>query len=158
FDKPDSGKEDSTTMVLTAQAIHDRVPQIGTAPTAWIRYGDAALVNGEGQAAFAKHYQGEPGSETGLVSVEAYNDVELSFDVLLRRDTWFIAKIHQLDQIDQKTNSYHIVSEPRASYLAKHNTILSYLPIRRGGWQHVMFRWVDQSLEVFVNKAAAIRI
>jgi hypothetical protein len=143
-------------MVLTAQAIHKQIS--GTASKAWMRYGDAALVTGEGNAAFGKPYHGEPGSETGLVSVDAYNDVELSFDVLLRRNTWFIAKIHQLDQMDQRTNSYHIVSGPGGSYLAKHNTILSFLRIRRGGWQHLMFRWVDQLLEVLVNNAGAIRI
>lgn len=128
------------------------------APEPWLCYGDAARLTGEGQAALFKSHSADPGSETGLVSAEAYNDVELSFDLWLGADTWFIAKLHQLDQFDQKTNSYHIVAEPAVSYLAKHNTILSRLAFRRGVWQKVTFRSVDQLQEIVVDGVTAARV
>lgn len=123
----------------------------------WLSYGNTARVSSGGEVTLSKPHSNDPGSETGLVSVRAYNDVELSFELWLDADTWFIAKVHQLDQLNQKTNSYHIVSAPTASYVARHHCVLGHLPIARGVWQKVSFRWMDQLLEVSVNNAAPLR-
>src|SRR4030095_1055950 len=45
-----------------------------------------------------------------------------------------------------------------ASYVAKHHTVLHHLRIVRGVWQRVVFRWVDQFIEVQVNNGAAVRL
>jgi spore maturation protein CgeB len=117
----------------------------------WTCYGLSAHFGDDAEVLLSKPHEDAPGSETGLASLEAYNDVELSFDLQLDADAWFLAKIHQLDRIDQGTNSYHLVSQPGASYLAKHHAILHHISLERGMWQRITLRWVDQLLELLVN-------
>jgi hypothetical protein len=124
----------------------------------WLSYGEAAQVSGSGEVTLLKPHSNEPGSETGLVSLYSYSEVELSFDLWLEADTRFIAKIHQSDRIDQNTNSYHIMCEPKSSYVAKHHQILGLLPLSRGVWQQMVFRWAERLIEVFVNNKSVARI
>ncbi len=149
---------------LTTQKAQSERPQptiacwtLETPLREWLGLGDAARVGEGGEIELFKPHSNDPGSETGLVSAQSYNDVEVSFDLWLDSDTWFITKIHQLDRTDQKTNSYHIVSEPAASYLARHNHIFRHFSITRGVWHRLAFRWVDQLIEVFVDDILMIR-
>jgi spore maturation protein CgeB len=151
---------DTITVNSTAKAADAAVIQNNreTPLREWLSHGETVEISGSGEVTILKPYSNEPGSETGLVSQRSYNDVELSFDLRLDDDTWFIAKIHQLDQIDQKMNSYHVVCEPASSYVAKHNLVLERLPLSRGVWQKIMFRWVERLIEVFVNNKSVARI
>jgi hypothetical protein len=147
------------TADLATRAEEQQVGIIGRSELeGWLSVGDSARPGPGGEVCLEKLFSNAPGSETGLASALSYNDVELSFSVKLESDTWFIAKIHQLDQLDQKANSYHIVSEPAGSYLAKHHRILGRLPIARGVWQPIVFRRVDMLIEVSVNGFTALRV
>jgi hypothetical protein len=149
----------TVTTEMAEQALQEMTPHVSLTPfKEWHSYGDAAQASDDGQVTLLKQFSSAPGSETGLVSVRSYHNVELSFELRLDRDAWFIAKIHQQEKTDQKANSYHLVCEPKASYVAKHNRVLGHLRIARGVWQKVSFRWANRLLEVLVNGIAAIRI
>ena len=124
----------------------------------WLSCGEVAQVSPGETVVFSKQPSPEPGSEMGLVSEQAYEAVELSFELRLDPDTWFIAKIHQVNQTDQKTNSYHVVSEPTRSYVAKHHQVLGALSIARGVWQTIVLRRQGQFVEVRVNDVIMSRV
>jgi hypothetical protein len=147
-----------TSRLAANCSINATVPLCQTSLKGWRSYRGSATISRDGEVMLSKAYVDNPGSETGLVSVDPYNEVELSFDLWLNTDSWFIAKIHQLDPIDQTTNSYHIVSQRNASYVAKHHTVLGCLSIARGLWQRIVFRWVDGLLEVLVNNVAVMQL
>src|ERR1700733_12021572 len=48
-----------------------------------------------------------PGSETGLIGTKKLGDVRLSFDILAEPEAIFLAKIHQQEQRNQASDSYH---------------------------------------------------
>ena len=117
----------------------------------WEDYGSIARLAEEGIVTLGKPRDERSGAETGLASHDSFTDVELSFDVRLSTDAWFVAKIHQQDRYDQTTNSYHIVLAPQHDYVAKHFTIFRPLSVKRGVWQRITLRWVRQTLEVAVG-------
>lgn len=145
---------DSTAAV--SQRVAEKSHQ--TILPGWLSCGDIAQVGRDGTVVFSKRHSSQPGSEKGLASVLSHEAVELSFEVLLDPDTWFIAKIHQVDQFDQTTNSYHLVSEPKSSYVAKHHQVLGHLSIARGVWQSVRFHRQAQFVEVRVNNVIVARV
>jgi glycosyltransferase involved in cell wall biosynthesis len=149
-----TGKANWTAAIDKAGA--ENVGEISLA--GWFRYGEAAQVGADGTVVLSKQHSPGPGSETGLVSEHAYDNVELSFDLWLDADTWFIAKIHQLDRVDQKANSYHFVSEPKANYVAKHHHIFCQVPITRGVWQAIVFRHERHFVEVHINGGVIARV
>jgi hypothetical protein len=119
----------------------------------WENYGSIARLTAGGVITLRKPPDHGSGTETGLASRASFTDVELTFDLRLSTDAWFIAKIHQQEQYDQATNSYHIVLAPQHNYMAKHFTIFDYLSVKREVWQRITLHWVDQMFEVLVDGA-----
>jgi hypothetical protein len=122
----------------------------------WIHIGDAARIDSAGVIKFDKQHDSAPGSETGLASNRAYTDVELSFDLWLDDSSTFIAKVHQGDQQDQHTNSYHLLVNPEAAYTARHNHVFKRVSIARGAWQSLTLRRIQNNLELRVNGASVL--
>ena len=61
-----------------------------------------------------------PGAERGLASRARFGSVDLMFEARLEPGACLIAKVHQTDQVDQMTNSYHVLADERRAYLARH--------------------------------------
>jgi glycosyltransferase involved in cell wall biosynthesis len=160
---PLPAKEDKD-MRLATGAVDSTAAICGMTPAStnvttlpgWLSCGEVADVSLGETVVISKPPSSEPGSELGLASEQAYEAVELSFELRLDPDAWFIAKIHQANQMDQTTNSYHVVSEPTMSYVAKHHQVLGALSIARGVWQTVVLRRQGQFLEVRVNGAVMV--
>ena len=100
----------------------------------------------------------EAGCGVNLVSEAGSNDVELVFSVWLDANAHFIAKIHHQAADDPDANSYHLISTPTHGLLARHDRILAMVRLGRGRWQHVLLRWIDQRLELFVNGRACAQV
>ena len=117
----------------------------------WVHMDNAARIDSAGVIEFNKQHDDAPGSETGLASNRAYTDVELSFDLWLDDASTFIAKVHQTDQKNQQTNSYHLLVNGEAAYAARHNHVFKRVSIARGTWQPLTLRRSQNSLELRVN-------
>lgn len=150
-----------TTKKNTAKEITDQQPNRSnhqkTLPPGWLNYGDIVKVLPDNSILFDKPHSDKPGSEFGMVSKNAYTEVELSFELLLSTDTKFIAKINQQRQYDQKTNSYHLFCQPNHTYVAKHYSILFEIEITRNTWQEIKLRRFDQNVELYLNGGIAGR-
>ncbi len=96
--------------------------------------------------------------EVGIVTERDYNDVELDFKVSLSNNATFVARLHQLDGDDWRSNSYHFVSAPSGSYIARHRKVFQRLSVNRCGWRHIRLRWQDQCLEVFIDGVSRGRV
>jgi hypothetical protein len=96
--------------------------------------------------------------EVSLISERDYNDVELEFTVQLSSDAAFIAKVHAQDQENGEANSYHLASTRSGTYIARHGRVFDNVPLARGGFQHVLMRWVDQYLELRINGILHLRV
>jgi hypothetical protein len=117
----------------------------------WVHIDNAARIDSAGVIELNKQHDSAPGSETGLASDRAYTDVELSFDLWLDYASTFIAKVHQTDQKNQQTNSYHLLVNGEAAYAARHNHVFKRVSIARGAWQPLTLRRSQNSLELRVN-------
>jgi hypothetical protein len=82
---------------------------------------------------------------------------DLTFELWLEKGAHFIAKIHQAEQLDQKSNSYHLVASEGQSYAAKHNHIFGRLQIKPYTWQAVSLRYREQRFSVWLNGYEAIK-
>lgn len=129
-----------------------------TLPSGWRAVGEiSVLATGPGVVLDRLHETRagaaapQPVHEAGLVSSGAYTDVELSFEVKLRADAWFVAKLHQQDPLDPQTNSYHLLCRPGQDYIAKHHVVLAPVRLPRGRWLAVKLRRIDQSLELVLD-------
>lgn len=74
------------------------------------------------------------GSERGIVTTAPHRDRELSFEVFIPSDACFIAKINQIDKLDQCADSYHMYCENRSAYLARHCSIFKTFDVPRDRW------------------------
>jgi len=120
-------------------------------PPDWVRVGQVTTLRSDGGLCFEMAADGRPGAERGIASAASLGDVELVFDLRMERGACFIAKIHQQDQLDQTSNSYHLMCRPEISYLGMHNRVLTRLPLRTGSWQRIALRHVRGRLEIDVN-------
>jgi spore maturation protein CgeB len=102
-----------------------------------------------------------PASETGLISTEAYSDIALSFEFETQPGATFIAKIHQIDQCNQASNSYHLMVTGASAYLARHDHIFHSFTLATNAWHFVALTWnrgrmrllIDGKTECEVNDA-----
>lgn len=106
----------------------------------WTMLGTVAESHENGVIALQMNYDRRPGVEQGLAGKQRFKTVDLSFEVKLSQDAYFIAKLHQQDSLDQKTNSYHLFSQPTQSYLAMHNRVLARFELKRDVWQSIRFQ------------------
>ncbi len=117
----------------------------------WLDYGAISSAGPDGELVLRKPFDNGPGTEEGLASEESFGDVELLFEVKMSDDACFIAKLHQLDRLDQTTNSYHLYCHPQHTYLAMHNRIFQDIQIERGVWQSILMRWAAGLLTLSVD-------
>jgi spore maturation protein CgeB len=75
-----------------------------------------------------------PGCERGLASRSRFESVELGFEVHMEPGACLLAKVNQIDRIDQTSNSYHLYADERRAYLARHNQVLRNLEPPGKGW------------------------
>jgi len=114
----------------------------------WELCGQAAKTSAEGSFVFSKAVDQGPGTEQGLASNDAYQDVELDFEVNPGHDSCFIAKVRQASRLDQATNSYHLFCHPYHTYLARHNHVFQNVQLKRQQWQHIKLRCYDSRIEL----------
>ena len=99
-----------------------------------------------------------PGSETGLIGTKKLGDVRLSFEILAEPGTIFLAKIHQREQQNQTSDSYHLMGKGTRSYLARHNCVLSNFPVRTGVWASIAMVYRRGTLSLELNGEVRTRI
>lgn len=92
-----------------------------------------------------------PGSETGLIGTEMYSDVRLAFDVYAEHGTTFVAKIHQREQRNQSSNSYHLMVTGASGYIARHDHPFGSLTLNVNSWNSVILMWRNGTLSLRVN-------
>lgn len=124
----------------------------------WTVCGGAVESVRDNDFALSKSTDDGPGTEHGLASDGAYGDVELEFDLNLSTDACFIAKLRQGDQLDQKTNSYHLFCHPRHTYLARHHHLFQNVELKRDAWQHVKFSCCGNEIKLEVDGVLVARI
>ena len=123
----------------------------------WKPAGEAARhINGD--LVFDKRLDEGPATEQGIASELPYRNVELSFEVKLERDACFIAKLRQVSQLDQATNSYHLYCHPSYSYLARHNHAFQYVAVKRDEWQQLKLRCYENRLELEVDGVLVVSV
>ena len=99
-----------------------------------------------------------PGCERGLVGVDRHGNVTMEFDLHLRSDTEFLAKIHQAEPDNQLADSYHLFARGSRAYLARHNCILHRLDLPVDCWVSLTLAWHRGILLLRKNGAEAARV
>jgi hypothetical protein len=133
------------------------VPAQAELPAQWIDCGGAASIKAA-ELIIAAPHDDFPGSERGLASESAFNEVELSFEAHLSADAVFLAKIHQQDRINQSTNSYHLFSGPDRSYLAMHHSFLAEVRLARDRWTVITLSWRGGVLRLICDGTPAATV
>ena len=147
-----TGGETATTLQPTQPGTE--APQL---PAGWIESAGVHVGAGPDGVIRLSMPPDGAGGEAGIATRDAFNDVELAFDMRLSGDACFIAKLHHLDPAEPRSNSYHLLSTPKEGYLAKHWHVFRRVALERGRWQRVTLRWVDQSLELRVDGTTRAR-
>lgn len=124
----------------------------------WVECGHVAQKAGDNVLTIRKAWEEAQGSERGLASVAAYDEVELTLDVNISADASFLAKVHQIDQIDQSGNSYHLFCHPQRTYLAMHNKVFQNVGIRRGQWITIGFKRSGDMIELRLDGRVVARV
>ena len=124
----------------------------------WIQAGDAVTIAADGVVELNKIHDDAPGSETGLASNRAYENVALSFELWLDQDATFVAKVHQTEQLNQQTNSYHLIANCASTYAARHNHVFKRVAITRRSWQSVVLCREQQRFELGINGETIIDV
>ena len=99
-----------------------------------------------------------PGTEQGLVSKAKYSGVDLSFEVNIESGSCFVAKIHQIDQYDQLTNSYHLMCDDRKDYFARHFHIFQNLQIDRNTWEKIRITFLNGTISFYRSGTLVFKI
>lgn len=92
------------------------------------------------------------------VSMQSFGTVELSCEVNVPLDATLVVKIHQLEQFNSASNSYHVVYNRHGSYLAKHNKVLMRLRAPRRQWHKLVLRYVSQKIEVLIDSVVVASV
>lgn len=124
----------------------------------WLDLGNVTSVLEAGVYVLRKETDMRPGAEQGLVSKNAHDNVSLSFEVNFQADTCFIAKILQADQLDQKTNSYHLMCCPGDYYFARHNHIFGRFHINQYTWEKLNLVHDDGQISIYLNDNLLLRV
>ncbi len=142
----------------TIQTVTDHSQPASIFLQEWCEYGKMDRSVLDGVILLGKPHDDGPGAEQGLISVESYENVELLFEVKLEPDTCFVAKVHQLEQFNQKADSYHLICHPQYTYLAMHNRVLRHIRLKRGTWQQLGLRRYGDRVEIEVAGALVARV
>jgi hypothetical protein len=115
-------------------------------PNGWIAVGNVTLRSEDAALALRAPSGTAGGSEVGLASAVSYTDLRLSFELTLVPGSVFIAKLHQVSQTDQTTNSYHLVIDGRRAFVAMHNRVLHRLRPVPAGRLTAQMEWIGGEL------------
>lgn len=99
-----------------------------------------------------------PGAEQGLASKNSYGNMSMSFEVNIKNDTCFVAKILQASQLDQKANSYHLMYQPNDCYLARHNHIFARLQLNTNTWEKLDLAYDEGEVSFFHNEKLLLKV
>ena len=75
-----------------------------------------------------------PGAERGLTSRMRFESVDLTFEACVGSGACLLAKVHQVDAIDQTSNSYHLHVDEQRAYLARHHHVFRQFESPRLTW------------------------
>ena len=100
----------------------------------WDDLGGVVHPRGNGEVAIEPGLRHGPGLERGLASRTRYEAVELTFEACLEPGALLLAKLHQVDRLDQTTNSYHLLADARRAYLARHQHVFRHLEPPGAAW------------------------
>jgi hypothetical protein len=120
------------------------------ADEAWETCGPIEVRPADGGLVLRKAPDAAPGSERGLASRAAFEDVDLSFEALITPGSSFIVKVLQADKLDQSSNSYHLFCGPRA-YVARHGHVLGFVDVPRNRWERFRMTYGRGWLAVSVS-------
>jgi len=116
----------------------------------WLAYGKTIQAGDNGTIVLYKGHDQRPGSEEGLVSREAFESTDLSFDVNIQLGAVFIAKIQQVEKFNQLANSYHLFCN-QGDYFARHNHIFRYVSLERDCWQNIRILFTQGLISLYKN-------
>jgi hypothetical protein len=148
----------SSAIAFPAAAPAQSAPQPGAA--VWQRTGpdlvgweiDSACVEtGAGGLILRALRPTAPGSEAGLSGTEKLDSVCLSFELQIERGSTFVAKIHQAEQRNQTSNSYHLMLNGKNAYVARHNHVFQSFMVQENAWHAVRMAWNSGRLRVEVD-------
>ncbi len=124
----------------------------------WVDFGQVVEPGDDGVWILKKEPDMSSGAEKGLVSKTSYGNMRLSFEVNLKNDACFIAKILQAGQFDQKTNSYHIMQHPQEGYFARHYHIFEKLRLPPNVWEKLELAHHDGEIALSRNDKLVLKL
>lgn len=117
----------------------------------WCLIGEVATIAPAGHIILSTPDCTGAGSELGIASTQPYADLTLSFELKLEGNAWFVAKLHQLDQRDQATNSYHLICNNTGAYVAVHDHVFRRMLVPRARWVALEMSWRQGALRLVIN-------
>lgn len=137
--------------VPPAQPISPALPaQIPAVPAGW--EAEAGAVSADEDLLLLRAQRpAAPGSELGLIGMHRHANVDLSFDLETESNSTFVAKIHQLEQRKQLSNSYHLMVAGRSAYVARHNHVFRSFPLEENHWHTITMSYSSGQLTVCVD-------
>jgi hypothetical protein len=133
------------------EPIPERPPMQLPEYPGWLVTPEVVHPESDGTLRLAKPTDDAPGSERGLIGTLPLEDLTLSFQVWLEPGSSFIAKVHQQEQTDQASNSYHLHVTRNATILARHNHVLGRATFPFNCWANVSMRASGNRLAVHIN-------
>lgn len=158
---PIAARQNMNRDVLMAETADERRSSLELPPEMandWEVNGSVVQLDSDGSLRLWKTTDDGPGTEQGLIDKIRHEEVILEFDVLLARESRFIAKIHQAEAHNQLSNSYHLVCSGGRAYLARHNRVLSKFFLPLDSWTPISFSYSNGSLLVRKSGTEVARV
>lgn len=92
-----------------------------------------------------------PGAERGLASRTRFDAVDLTFKACLGPGACLLAKVHQVERINQMSNSYHLYIDEQRAYLARHHHTFRQFESPRATWTQFRLVCADGALSLWRN-------
>ena len=92
-----------------------------------------------------------PGSEAGIIGTTKLGGVRLQFEVQTERGATFVAKVHQFEQRNQASNSYHLMIAGGKAYVARHQQVFRAFGFEENRWHTISIVRNNKALEVEVD-------
>ena len=124
----------------------------------WDDLGSVVRRASDGSIVFEPGERRGPGVERGLTSRARFSAVDLTFEASLGSGACLLAKIQQVDRIDQLTNSYHLHVDERTAYLARHQNVFRRFESPRNGWTRFRISHAAGVLSIWRNDRLLHRV
>ena len=93
-----------------------------------------------------------------LASERRFTDVALTCEIAVDSTASLLVKLHQQDQCDGRTNSYHLLSKPDGCYVARHHFVLARVSVPRDGFHRLRFLRAGSRLQLFLDEVLLANI